>query len=57
MPLVRTTFFPAPVEVPDDEVQVLRAQGLLVEEPEPQPATDPAPAPAKQAAAKPKDAA
>ncbi|MFJ9771236.1 hypothetical protein ACIRVF_08325 [Kitasatospora sp. NPDC101157] len=44
MPLVRTTFFPDPVEVPDDEVQVLRAQGLLVEETAPQPAVDPAPA-------------
>ncbi|MGA5820809.1 hypothetical protein ACPC54_23450 [Kitasatospora sp. NPDC094028] len=54
MPLVRTTFFSGPVEVPDDEIPVLRAQGLLVEDTTP-PTTDTVPA--KQAAPKPKDAA
>lgn len=54
MPLVRTTFFPDPVEVPDDEVHVLRAQGLLIEEPGPAAAD---PVPAKQAAPQPKDVA
>ncbi|MFE2407123.1 hypothetical protein ACFXDE_02130 [Kitasatospora sp. NPDC059408] len=53
MPLVRTTFFPDAVEVPDDEAQVLRAQGLLVEEPSPA-AADPVPA-KQQAGPKPKD--
>ncbi|MCX4750900.1 hypothetical protein OG455_41200 [Kitasatospora sp. NBC_01287] len=28
---VQTTIFPGPIEVPLDEVQVLRSQGLLVE--------------------------
>jgi hypothetical protein len=41
---VHVTLFPDPIEVPDDEVEVLRAQGILRED---------APAPAEQAAAKP----
>lgn len=53
MPLVRLTLFPDPVEVPDDEVPVLRAQGLLVEDTAPQPTPDLAPA---TPAPKPKDA-
>jgi hypothetical protein len=52
MPLVRTTFFPDPIEVPDDEVPVLRAQGLLVEETA---LAAPASEPAKVAAPKPKE--
>lgn len=32
MPKVRVTILPEPIEVPDDEVAVLRAQGLLVED-------------------------
>lgn len=32
MPKVRVTLFQDPIEVPDDEVPVLRAQGLLSEE-------------------------
>ena len=35
---VRVTMFEHPIEVPDDEVEVLRAQGLLREEDTPQPA-------------------
>lgn len=31
MPKVHVTLFPDPIEVPEDEVEVLRAQGLLVE--------------------------
>jgi hypothetical protein len=45
MPLVHVTTFEDPIEVPDDEVPVLRAQGLLRE--------DPAPAAAPSAVAKP----
>jgi hypothetical protein len=54
MPLVRTTFFDDLVEVPDDEIPVLRAQGLLVGESAPQPAADPVPV--KPTASKTKDA-
>lgn len=36
MPKVRVTMFEDPIEVPDDEVEVLRVQGLLRDEPEPQ---------------------
>jgi hypothetical protein len=32
---VRVSLFADPIEVPLDEVPVLRAQGLLIEEPEP----------------------
>lgn len=32
MPKVRVTLLPDPIEVPEDEVAVLRAQGLLVED-------------------------
>lgn len=44
MPKVRVTMFPDPIEVPDDEVEVLRSQGLLHEESaaEPEPAAKPA---------------
>ena len=35
MPLVHVTTFEDPIEVPDDEVPVLRAQGLLREDPTP----------------------
>ncbi|WP_161790134.1 hypothetical protein [Streptacidiphilus carbonis] len=38
MPMVKVTLFQEPIEVPDDEVPVLRAQGLLVEEPAETPA-------------------
>lgn len=31
MPLVQTTMFAHPIEVPDEEIPVLRAQGLLAE--------------------------
>jgi hypothetical protein len=40
MPLVKLTLFPDPIEVPDDELPVLRAQGLV---------EDPAETPAKAA--------
>ena len=33
MPLVHTTLFENPIEVPEDEVEVLRNQGLLRGEP------------------------
>ena len=33
MALVQTTLFAHPIEVPDDEIPVLRAQGLLSEVP------------------------
>lgn len=32
MPQVRVTILPEPIEVPEDEIPVLRAQGLLVED-------------------------
>jgi hypothetical protein len=32
MPMVRVTLFPEPVDVPEDEIPVLRAQGLLIED-------------------------
>ena len=32
MPLVRVRMLPEPIDVPDDEVEVLRSQGLLVED-------------------------
>lgn len=47
MPKVHVTLFPDPIEVPDDEVEVLRAQGLLRADATPaveQPAAKPAPA-------------
>lgn len=47
---VRVTLFPDPIEVPADEVPVLRAQGLLVEEPTAP--VDPPAAPAVKAAPK-----
>jgi hypothetical protein len=51
VPLVQTTIFQDPIEVPDDEVETLRQQGLLVGE-APAPAGDAAPAaPAAPAAA------
>jgi hypothetical protein len=31
VPLVQTTMFAHPIEVPDEEIPVLRAQGLLAE--------------------------
>lgn len=31
MALVQTTLFPHPIDVPDDEIPILRAQGLLSE--------------------------
>lgn len=56
MPKVRVTMFPDPIDVPDDEVEVLRSQGLLNEEPAAGPvelAAEPAPrAAASKAAAK-----
>ncbi len=36
MPKVKVTMFEDPIDVPEDEVPVLRAQGLLREETEPQ---------------------
>lgn len=50
MPMVKLTLFQEPIEVPDDEVPVLRAQGLLVEEP----AETPTEAPAKAVKAQPR---
>lgn len=50
MPKVRVTMFEDPIEVPDDELEVLRAQGLLKEEPAAEPA--PRPAAAKTTAKK-----
>jgi hypothetical protein len=50
MPQVHLTLFPDPIEVPDDEVEVLRAQGLIRDEPA-APAAPPAvtkPTPAKK---------
>lgn len=47
MPKVRVTLFEDPLEVPDDEVEVLRAQSLLREESP----TEPAPRPAAAKAA------
>lgn len=47
--LVHVTMFEDPIEVLEDEVEVLRAQGLLREAPQPAPAAveaAPAPAPA-----------
>lgn len=38
MPMVRLTLFADPVEVPEDEIPVLRAQGLVVNEPAETPA-------------------
>jgi hypothetical protein len=35
---VRVTMFEDPIEVPDDEVEVLRSQGLIHEEAAPEPA-------------------
>jgi hypothetical protein len=35
---VRVTMLPDPIEVPEDEIPVLRAQGLLVEDDEARPA-------------------
>lgn len=32
MPKVNVTLFPDPIEVPEDEIPVLRHQGLLVED-------------------------
>lgn len=56
---VNVTMFEDPIEVPADEVGVLRAQGLLREDPQAAAAapvsTDPAPA-AKSAPKTPKDA-
>lgn len=49
---VRVTMFEDPIEVPDDEVEVLRAQGLLHEE---EAAPEPAPRPAAAKAAAKKD--
>lgn len=34
---VRVTLFADPIQVPADEVEVLRSQGLLVAEPDPAP--------------------
>ncbi|NUQ95290.1 MAG: hypothetical protein HOY79_01565 [Streptomyces sp.] len=42
MPKVHVTMFEDPIEVPDDEVEVLRAQGLIHEEAAPEPAPQPA---------------
>ena len=42
MPKVRVSMFPDPIEVPDDEVEVLRSQGLLKEEAPAEPAPRPA---------------
>lgn len=47
MPKVRVTLFEDPIEVPDDEVPVLRAQGLLREEPQPETQAAPPAAAAK----------
>lgn len=61
MAQVHVTLFQDPIDVPADEVEVLRAQGLLREEPQPAPdaaapaTTDPAPA-AKTAPKTTKDA-
>lgn len=42
MPKVRVTLFPdREIEVPEDEIPVLRAQGLLREEPQPEPPSAP----------------
>ncbi|MGW3196347.1 hypothetical protein ACWDBD_17510 [Streptomyces sp. NPDC001118] len=41
MPKVRVTMFEDPIEVPDDEVEVLRAQGLLKEDAAAEPAPQP----------------
>jgi hypothetical protein len=38
MPMVKLTLFQDPVEVPEDEIPVLRAQGLIVDEPAETPA-------------------
>lgn len=38
MPKVHVTLFPDPIEVPDDEVEVLRAQGLIREDTTSEPA-------------------
>jgi len=48
---VRLTLFQDPIEVPADEVPVLRAQGLLAE-PEPEPQSEPAQPAAVTVAAK-----
>ena len=55
MPKVQTTIFQNPIEVPDDEVAVLRAQGVLVEDPPDEPAGKPA-APAAKPDTKENDA-
>lgn len=38
MPMVKLTLFQEPVEVPEDEIPVLRAQGLVIDEPAEAPA-------------------
>lgn len=60
---VQTTILPDPIEVPLDEVEVLRSQGLLVTTPpapppveatsEPEPPAAPVPAPTPSRKAKP----
>lgn len=54
MPEVRVTMFENPIEVPEDEVEVLRVQGLLHEETSPAAETtvEPATRPAAKATAK-----
>lgn len=56
MQKVKVTMFPDPIEVPDDEVHVLRAQGILDEDhaadPVPEPASTPRQAGAKGVAKK-----
>lgn len=51
MPKVRVSLFEEPIEVDDDEVEVLRAQGLLKEEA----AAEPTPRPAATKATAKKD--
>lgn len=41
MPLVKVSLFQDPIEVPDDEVEVLRGQGLLAEVVADAPAAEP----------------
>jgi hypothetical protein len=50
MPTVRVTLFEDPIDVPEDEVAVLRSQGLLVEEAPPAPPAAEPEAPTEPAA-------
>lgn len=49
MQKVKVTMLEDPIEVPDDEVHVLRAQGILDEDASAAPEPEPRPAPAKSA--------